>query len=138
VFSIVTLRGLIVLASIASPSEASAVENEGKRAQAALLGCLTRNFLDLSEKQDRRGPVELIGKDVLSRCRAEIAACSSLNNCDAVRIAKGAEPAVKSSSSSKRKIARRRKPPEKSFAARVWRFITRELKAGAPVAEGRS
>jgi hypothetical protein len=121
-----TAGSLALLASLAgAPPGEPAPAPDARQTKAALLGCLTRNFIEL---EDGSSSAEVLGRTIVARCRLEVAACATINSCDAARRAKP--------------------PPEKSWVAslskprvlsqKVWRFITKELRAGRPLAEGRS
>ena len=91
----------------------------------------------------------MLGRTIVARCRLEVAACATINSCDAARLAPAAAAPKAAPARPLRTAARRAKPPpEKSWVAslskprvlsqKVWRFITKELRAGRPLAEGRS
>jgi hypothetical protein len=138
-----TAGSLALLASLAgAPPGEPAPAPDARQTKAALLGCLTRNFIEL---EDGSSSAEVLGRTIVARCRLEVAACATINSCDAARLA----PAAAAPARPLRTAARRAKPPpEKSWVAslskprvlsqKVWRFITKELRAGRPLAEGRS
>jgi hypothetical protein len=141
--SAATAGGLALLASLAGTPGETGTAPDSRQAKAALLGCLTRNFMELD---DGTSSAEMLGRAVIARCRLEIAACASINSCDAARVARGAKAKV--APARLRTAARPAKPPaQKSWVAtlsqrvlsrKVWRFITKEIRAGHPLAEGRS
>src|SRR5215213_6480401 len=83
-----TFGGLVLLTSLTVPE----VEQTRRRdeARVELLGCITRNFLGLegaTTSEDFR-------REILSRCLPQLPACSTVNQCDAAKIAKAAPPGV--------------------------------------------
>jgi hypothetical protein len=138
---------LALLASLAgAPPGEPAPAPDARQTKAALLGCLTRNFIEL---EDGSSSAEVLGRTIVARCRLEVAACATINSCDAARLAPAAAGPKAAPARPLRTAARRAKPPpEKSWVAslskprvlsqKVWRFITKELRAGRPLAEGRS
>ena len=105
-----------------------------------LLGCITRNFLSL----DGATTPEFLRGEILSRCRPQLPACSTVNQCDAAQIAKTAPPAVrlpsKSVSGARKAVAIRQPTRSRSqfTALKIWRSITAVLKVGNPAPEGRN
>src|SRR5829696_8388146 len=78
------LGGFALLSSLAIPE----VEHTAARGEARieLLGCLTRNFLGLEGALSS----EAFHHEILSRCRPQLPACSTVNRCDAAHIERGA------------------------------------------------
>jgi hypothetical protein len=139
-----TAGSLALLASLAgAPPGEPAPAPDARQTKAALLGCLTRNFIEL---EDGSSSAEVLGRTIVARCRLEVAACATINSCDAARLAPAA--AGPKPARPLRTARRAKPPPEKSWVAslskprvlsqKVWRFITKELRAGRPLAEGRS
>src|SRR3954454_11009169 len=81
--------GLVLLTSLAAPEADQSQKRDEVRIE--LLGCITRNFLSL---EGATTPETLRG-EILSRCRPQLPACSTVNQCDAAQIAKAAPPAVR-------------------------------------------
>jgi hypothetical protein len=133
VVSPVDLGTLMVVALLGTPADRS---GRGLEAQIGreLLGCMTRRVLETNDEMGARS-AELERKELLLTCRPRLAVCSSINYCEAARIAHGARFA--STRRVKGKVAQRRSASQKSLAARVLRFIARVM-PGAPVPEGRS
>src|SRR3954462_10846824 len=141
-----TAGSLALLASLAgAPPGEPAPAPDARQTKAALLGCLTRNFIEL---EDGSSSAEVLGRTIVARCRLEVAACATINSCDAARLAPAAAAAKPAPARPLPTPRRAKPPPEKSWVAslskprvlsqKVWRFITKELRAGRPLAEGRS
>ena len=115
--------GLVLLTSLAAPEADQSQKRDEVRIE--LLGCITRNFLSL---EGATTPESLRG-EILSRCRPQLPACSTVNQCDAAQIAKAAPPAVSLGSKSvpvARKAVAFKKPTgsRPHFAAlKIWRSI---------------
>jgi hypothetical protein len=127
----------VLLSSLAVPEPEQSQKRDEVRIE--LLGCITRNFLSL----EGATTPETLRSEILSRCRPQLPACSTVNQCDAAQIAKAAPPAGRLRSkyvSGARKAAIRQ--PTRSrphFAAlKIWRSITAVLKVGNPAPEGRN
>jgi hypothetical protein len=147
--SSMTAGSLVLVAALAGAPAGEPVPApapDARQAKAALLGCLTRNFIELG---DGSSSSEVLGRTIVARCRLEVAACATINSCDAARLAPAAVAPKAASAKRRQTAARSAKPaPEKSWVAslakprvlsqKVWRFITKELRAGHPLAEGRS
>ena len=141
-----TAGSLTLLAALAgAPPGEPGPAPDARQAKAALLGCLTRNFIEL---EDGSSSAEVLGRTIVARCRLEVAACATINSCDAARLAPAAAAPKPAPARPLRTARRAKPPPEKSWVAslskprvlsqKVWRFITKELRAGRPLAEGRS
>jgi hypothetical protein len=130
--------GLVLLTSLAAPEVEQTQTRDEARVE--LLGCLTRNFLSLEGATTS----EAFRREILRRCRPQLPACSTVNQCDVAQIAKAAPTAASLRSKpvpGARKAMASRKPPRSQphFAAlRVWRSITAVLKVGNPAPEGRN
>ena len=85
--------GLVLLTSLAAPEADQSQKRDEVRIE--LLGCITRNFLSL---EGATTPETLRGES--HRCRPQLPACSTVNQCDAAQIAKAAPPAVRLRSTS--------------------------------------
>ena len=144
--SSMTTGSLALFASLAgAPPGEPAPAPDARQTKAALLGCLTRNFIEL---EDGSSSAEVLGRTIVARCRLEVAACATINSCDAARLAPAAAAPKPAPARPLRTARRAKPPPEKSWVAslskprvlsqKVWRFITKELRAGRPLAEGRS
>ena len=81
--------GLVLLTSLAAPEADQSQKRDEARIE--LLGCITRNFLSL----EGATTPEILRGEILSRCRPQLPACSTVNQCDAAQIAKAAPPAVR-------------------------------------------
>ena len=82
--------GLVLLTSLAAPEADQSQKRDEVRIE--LLGCITRNFLS---PERRKTTPETLRGEILSRCRPQLPACSTVNQCDAAQIAKAAPPAVR-------------------------------------------
>src|SRR4051812_2540453 len=76
--------GLLLLTSLAAPEADQSQKRDEVRIE--LLGCITRNFLSL----EGATTPEILRGEILSRCRPQLPACSTVNQCDAAQIAKSA------------------------------------------------
>ena len=132
------LGGLALLTSLPAPEADQSQKRDEVRIE--LLACITRNFLSL----EGATTPEILRGEILSRCRPQLPACSTVNQCDAAQIAKAAPPAVrlrsKSVSGARKAIAIRQPTRSRShFAAlKIWRSITAVLRVGNPAPEGRN
>src|SRR5215213_1349878 len=130
--------GLVLLTSLAAPEVEQTQTRDEARVE--LLGCITRNFLSLEGATTS----EAFRREILSRCRPQLPACSTVNQCDVAQIAKAAPPAVrlrsKSVSGAPKAVAFRQPTRSRShFAAlKIWRSITAVLRVGNPSPEGRN
>ena len=130
--------GLVLLTSLAAPEADQSQKRDEVRIE--LLGCITRNFLSL----EGATTLETLLGEILSRCRPQLPACSTVNQCDAAQIARAASPAVrlrsKSVSGERKAVAIRQPTRSRShFAAlKIWRSITAVLRVGNPAPEGRN
>ena len=80
-----TAGSLALLASLAgAPPGEPAPAPDARQTKAALLGCLTRNFIEL---EDGSSSAEVLGRTIVARCRLQVAACATINSCDAARLA---------------------------------------------------
>ncbi len=138
--------GLVLLTSLAAPEADQSQKRDEARIE--LLGCITRNFLSL---EGATTPESLRG-EILSRCRPQLPACSTVNQCDAAQIAKTALPAVrlrsKSVSGARKAVASRPYPVSVAFRGAEnmaihygcpegWESCTRRAELG-PGASGRA
>ena len=71
--------GLVLLTSLAAPEADQSQKRDEVRIE--LLGCITRNFLSL----EGATTLETLRGEILSRCRPQLPACSTVNQCDAAR-----------------------------------------------------
>src|SRR5829696_1999194 len=130
--------GLVLLTSLAAPEADQSQKRDEARME--LLGCITRNFLSL----EGATTPEILRGAILSRCRPQLPACSTVNQCDAAQIGKAAPPAVRLRSkpvSGVRKVVASRQPTRSRphlAALKIWRSIAAVLKVGNPAPEGRN
>src|SRR4051812_28075400 len=75
---------LALLTSLGIPENENTLTREEARVE--LLGCITRNFLGIEGATSS----EMFRREVLSRCRPQLPACSTINECHAARTAKEA------------------------------------------------
>src|SRR5215203_5654510 len=79
-----------ILGSFALLTSLGIPENENTRtreeARVELLGCITRNFLGLENGTSSK----TVRREILSRCRPQLPACSTSKECHAARTAKKA------------------------------------------------
>src|SRR5215218_2263966 len=114
-----TAGSLALLASLAgAPPGEPAPAPDARQTKAALLGCLTRNFIEL---EDGSSSAEVLGRTIVARCRLEVAACATINSCDAARLAPegGAGPSV----------ADRRAPGEAAAGEELGRLAVEAARA---------
>jgi hypothetical protein len=119
-------------------------ENETTRtreeARVELLGCITRNFLGLENGTSS----ETFRRVILSRCRPQLPACSTINECYAAGTAKEAPNIAalrpKSPARAVKQWAPRRsaRSSPRLAALKLWRSIAAVLKFGNPAPEGRN
>src|SRR3954471_12821839 len=83
------LGGLALLTSLPAPEADQSQKRDEVRIE--LLACITGNFLSL----EGATTPEILRGEILSRCRPQLPACSTVHQCDAAQIAKAAPPAVR-------------------------------------------
>src|SRR3954447_22353505 len=121
------LGGLALLTSLPAPEADQSQKRDEVRIE--LLACITRNFLSL----EGATTPEILRGEILSRCRPQLPACSTVNQSDAAQIAKVAPPAVRLHSKSvpnarKAVVSRQPTRPRSHFAATTitgWGACTR-------------
>src|SRR3954447_1439651 len=104
-----TAGSLALLASLAgAPPDEPAPAPDARQTKAALLGCLTRNFIEL---EDGSSSAEVLARPTAARCRLEVAACATISSCAAARLAPAAAAPKAAPARPLRTAARRAKPP---------------------------
>src|SRR4051794_40889546 len=134
----------IIFGSLALLTSLGIPENENtptrEEARVVLLGCITRNFLGL----EGATPPEIFRRETLSRCRPQLPACSTINECHAARTVKQAPNTAalrpKSPARAVKQWAPRRsaRSSPRLAALKLWRSIAAVLKFGNPAPEGRN
>src|SRR4051794_38784577 len=133
-----------IFGSLALLTSLGITENENnwtrEEARVELLGCITRNFLGI-EGATSSG---IFRREILSRCRPQLPACSTINECHAARTAKEAPNTAvlrpKSPARAVKQWAPRRsaRSSPRLAALKLWRSIAAVLKFGNPAPEGRN
>jgi len=128
---------LALLTSLGIPENENTPTREEARVE--LLGCITRNFLGIEGATSS----EIFRREILSRCRPQLPACSTINECHAARTAKEAPNTAalrpKSPARAVRAVGSKRSRSSPRLAAlELWRSIAAVLKFGNPAPEGRN
>jgi len=129
---------LALLTSLGIPENENTPTREEARVE--LLGCITRNFLGLEGATSS----EIFRREILSRCRPQLPACSTINECHAARTAKEASNTAalrpKSPARAVRAVGSKRSARSSPRLAvlELWRSIAAVLKVGNPAPEGRN